>query len=77
MAGWVATAAPSRIDLHAGVFGSTSTLGGAGILAQSIGGSGGVGGNARLIGAGLLLMTIGGDAGGGGVGGTVGVTNRR
>ena len=53
----------------------TSCLGGAGVLAQSIGGSGGAGGSAVLKGAGVLLLTIGGDAGGGGVGGPVNVTN--
>ena len=63
------------LNLKKGVFASTSTLGGAGILAQSIGGSGGAGGSAALKGAGFLLLTIGGDAGGGGIGGTVNVTN--
>ena len=58
------------------MFASRPTLlGGAGVLAQSIGGSGGAGGSATLKGAGLLLLTIGGDAGTGGVGGPVNVTN--
>ena len=67
---------PVTLDLKKGVFASTSALGGAGLLAQSIGGSGGAGGSAALKGAGFLLLTIGGDAGGGGIGGTVNVTNR-
>ncbi|MET0745371.1 MAG: hypothetical protein ABWY78_18515, partial [Microvirga sp.] len=66
---------PVTLNLKKGVFASTSTLGGAGILAQSIGGSGGAGGGATLKGAGLLLLTIGGDAGGGGIGGPVNVRN--
>ena len=69
---------PVTLNLAEGVFASTDStnpLGGAGVLAQSIGGSGGAGGSATLKGAGLLLLTIGGDAGGGGVGGPVNVTN--
>ncbi len=58
------------------MFASTSTLGGAGLLAQSIGGSGGAGGSAASTGVGLFAMTIGGDAGGGGAGGLVSVTNK-
>ena len=54
---------PVTLNLAEGVFASTSTLGGAGILAQSIGGSGGAGGSATLKGVGLLLLAIGGDAG--------------
>jgi len=50
MAGWVAMAVPLPSICSGGVFGSTNTLGGAGILAQSIGGSGGSGGNASLVG---------------------------
>ncbi|MGF6230087.1 uncharacterized protein YhjY with autotransporter beta-barrel domain [Inquilinus ginsengisoli] len=64
------------MDLTGGVFASTSTLGGAGILAQSIGGSGGAGGSAASTGTGVFAMTIGGDAGGGGVGGLVSVANK-
>lgn len=63
------------LDLTGGVFASTSALGGAGILAQSIGGSGGAGGSAASTGTGFFSMTIGGDAGGGGIGGLVQVTN--
>ncbi|MGO1080838.1 beta strand repeat-containing protein, partial [Inquilinus sp. CA228] len=65
-----------NVDLTNGVFASTSTLGGAGILAQSIGGSGGAGGSAASTGVGFFSMTIGGDAGGGGGGGLVNVTNK-
>ena len=39
---------PVKLNLAQGVFASTNTLGGAGILAQSIGGSGGAGGSATL-----------------------------
>ncbi len=66
---------PVTLDLTEGVFASTSTLGGAGVLAQSIGGLGGAGGSATLKGAGIFLLTIGGNAGAGGVGGTVNVNN--
>jgi uncharacterized protein YhjY with autotransporter beta-barrel domain len=64
-----------QFNLAQGVFASTSTLGGGGILAQSIGGSGGVGGSATSKGVGLLSMAIGGDAGGGGRGGQIGLVN--
>ena len=75
---------PVTLNLAESVFASTcprcgqdqeaNPLGGAGVLAQSIGGSGGAGGSAILKGAGLFL-TIGGDAGGGGIGGPVNVSN--
>ena len=65
-----------ELDLTRGVFASTSKLGGAGILAQSIGGSGGSGGSASSEGVGFLAMAIGGDAGGGGRGGTVIINNQ-
>lgn len=57
------------------VFGSLDPSGGAGILAQSIGGSGGNAGNATSIGGGLISMVIGGDAHGGGAGGQVTIDN--
>ncbi|MGK9167461.1 hypothetical protein KXR53_14245 [Inquilinus limosus] len=63
------------MTLGPGVFASTSTLGGAGILAQSIGGSGGAGGSATSTGIGILSYVVGGDAAGGGSGGLVTVTN--
>ena len=66
---------PVTLNLAESVFASTNTLGGAGVLAQSIGGSGGAGGSATLKGAGVFLLTIGGDAGTGGVGGPVNVSN--
>jgi hypothetical protein len=53
------------------VFGSLDASGGAGILAQSIGGSGGNAGNATSTGGGVINMVIGGDAHGGGAGGQV------
>ncbi|WP_429228489.1 hypothetical protein [Inquilinus ginsengisoli] len=65
-----------NVELTNGVFASTSTLGGAGLLAQSIGGSGGAGGSAASTGVGFFSMTVGGDAGGGGGGGLVNVTNK-
>ncbi len=64
-----------RLNLTQGVFASTNALGGAGILAQSIGGSGGSAGSATSTGVGLISLVIGGDAGGGGSGGAVSGTN--
>jgi uncharacterized protein YhjY with autotransporter beta-barrel domain len=64
-----------QFNLTRSVFASTSTLGGGGILAQSIGGSGGAGGSATSKGVGLLSMAIGGDAGGGGRGGQISLVN--
>ncbi|WP_155888872.1 autotransporter outer membrane beta-barrel domain-containing protein [Inquilinus limosus] len=63
------------LDLTKGVFASTSTLGGAGILAQSIGGSGGAGGSASTTGVGLISMAIGGNSGSGGAGGPVNISS--
>jgi len=57
------------------VFGSLDQSGGAGILAQSIGGAGGNAGSATSTGGGLINMVIGGDARGGGSGGQVTVDN--
>ncbi|WP_207538740.1 autotransporter outer membrane beta-barrel domain-containing protein [Sabulicella rubraurantiaca] len=65
-----------QLDLTRGVFASTSTLGGAGVFAQSIGGSGGAGGSASSEGVSFLSMSIGGDAKGGGSGGTVTLNNQ-
>ncbi len=63
------------LDLGKSVFASTSTLGGAGILAQSIGGSGGAGGSAVSKGIGLISLVIGGDSKGGGNGGALNITS--
>ena len=65
-----------NLTLLPGVFSSVSRLGGAGILAQSIGGSGGVGGSASASGVGLISLAIGGNAGSGGTGGTVMINSR-
>jgi hypothetical protein len=64
-----------RVNLAQGIFASTSRLGGSGILAQSIGGSGGSGGSANSVGSSIFAMTIGGDGKPGGSGGPVSVTN--
>lgn len=58
-----------------GVYASTDALGGAGLLAQSIGGSGGHGGSASIVGSAVVAMAIGGDGGGGGSGGAVMINN--
>ncbi|MFO1035881.1 MAG: autotransporter outer membrane beta-barrel domain-containing protein [Geminicoccaceae bacterium] len=65
---------PVTIDID-DVLTSTSTQGGGGILAHSIGGAGGSGGNATAAGFSVFTFTVGGDAAGGGVGGNVDVTN--
>jgi uncharacterized protein with beta-barrel porin domain len=57
------------------VFASLDPNGGAGILAQSIGGSGGNAGSATSTGVGLITLVVGGDAKGGGVGGPVAIDN--
>ncbi|MCW8085269.1 autotransporter outer membrane beta-barrel domain-containing protein [Sabulicella glaciei] len=67
--------ASNSLTSQAGVFASTNALGGAGILAQSIGGSGGHGGSASIEGSAFVAMAIGGDSGGGGRGGAVTVNN--
>lgn len=61
---------------------STTGFGAIGIAAQSVGGSGGSGGNvyagtidASEAGSGSLTVTVGGDGGGGGMGGNVTVDN--
>ncbi|WP_159993685.1 autotransporter outer membrane beta-barrel domain-containing protein [Roseomonas sp. 18066] len=64
-----------RVNLGAGIVASTSTLGGGGVLAQSIGGAGGAGGSATSKGIGLISMTVGGDAGGGGRAGPLSLVN--
>jgi hypothetical protein len=53
------------------VFASTNSLGGAGIVAQSIGGGGGHGGSASIVGSAVVAMAIGGTGGGGGNAGAV------
>ena len=57
------------------IIGSLDVLGDAGVLAQSVGGSGGAGGSAVAKGSGFIAMTIGGDAGGGGAAGAVTITS--
>ena len=66
---------PVTLNLGKSVFASTNTMGGAGILVQSIGGAGGAGGSATAKGFGAVTLTIGGDAGGGGTGGGVDITS--
>lgn len=63
-----------QIDPNA-IVGSLNSLGDNGVLAQSIGGSGGAGGTAIANGSGFIIMTVGGDAGGGGEAGDVQITN--
>ncbi|MCW8084033.1 autotransporter outer membrane beta-barrel domain-containing protein [Sabulicella glaciei] len=63
------------VTLGPGVFGSTNPTGGGGILAQSIGGSGGLAGSATATGLSIVSVTVGGDAGSGGRAGPVTVTN--
>ena len=50
-------------------------MGGGGVLAQSIGGAGGVAGSASSTGVGLIAVVLGGTGGPGGIGGTVNVTS--
>ena len=57
--------------LAGGVFASTGSKAGGGLLLQSIGGAGGAGGSATADGTGVLELAIGGDADGGGAGGDV------
>ncbi len=52
-----------------------TTLGGGGVLAQSIGGAGGVAGSASSTGAGLIAVVLGGTGGPGGGGGNVTITS--
>jgi hypothetical protein len=55
------------------IIGSLDVLGESGVLAQSVGGSGGAGGSAVAKGSGFIAMTIGGDGGNGGSAGTAGI----
>ncbi len=57
------------------VFASTSEKGGGGVLAQSIGGAGGAGGNASEKGFGIFTMVVGGDSGAGGAAGPVDINS--
>ena len=67
---------PVTINLASQVFAASGTLGGGGVLAQSIGGAGGNGGSAIINGASFLALAIGGDSGGGGSGGNLTVGNQ-
>lgn len=61
--------------LYSGTFASLSETGGGGILAQSIGGAGGSGGNSTTDGAGILNLAIGGDGNQGASAGDTVVSN--
>ena len=64
------------VTLSSRVFASANSSGGGGVLAQSIGGSGGDGGSAIINGTSFEALAIGGDAGGGGSGGNLSVTSQ-
>ena len=63
------------LNLGPSIFASTNTLGGGGIVAQSIGGSGGAAGSASSKGIGVIGMAIGGDAQAGAPSGAVTITS--